>query len=419
MKIQNKNQKLKLNLKFFYLLFPLLQSCPTPTNKITGTEADDVLNGTIERDLIRGLEGNDTIYGKEGNDELYGGKGNDTIDGGKGNDIIDGGEGIDSIDGGKGIDTVSYENSTKGVSVNLKTNTHSGGEAKGDNLANVENIVGSKHDDNLTGDNNDNVIIGTGGSNAVYGEEGNDNIYGADGNDTIYGGNGDDIIEGKRGDDIIYGGGGSDTISGDRGNDTIDGGSGADFIDGGWGNDTVSYESSRLAVNINLETSAYSGGDAQGDSLVNIENIIGSNHNDRLIGNNSNNIIYKGRGRDYIDGRGGFDTLKTNGILNLTIIDDIISNIQKIDITGGIGENSSLTLNSTSLLRLGGISLEMLGRTYSTVFVEGDAGDAVRSTENWTNTNQVYAYNDIEYNVFALGLQALLVSPQINTDDIV
>ena len=40
--------------------------------------------------------------------------------------------------------------------------------------------------------------------------------------------------------------------------------------------DTVSYSTSDSAVSINLQSSSFSGGDAEGDSITSVENIIGS-----------------------------------------------------------------------------------------------------------------------------------------------
>ena len=59
------------------------------------------------------------------------------------------------------------------------------------------------------------------------------------------------------------------------GNDTLIGG--ADTLDGGDGTDTASYEGSSAAVTVSLVAGATNtGGDAEGDTLSNIENLTGS-----------------------------------------------------------------------------------------------------------------------------------------------
>ena len=53
------------------------------------------------------------------------------------------------------------------------------------------------------------------------------------------------------------------------------GGNGADIIDGGSGTDTSSYAASKAAVTVNLQSGTGSGGDAAGDKLTAIENLMG------------------------------------------------------------------------------------------------------------------------------------------------
>jgi Ca2+-binding RTX toxin-like protein len=88
-----------------------------------------------------------------------------------------------------------------GVTVNLSTGTGSGGDAAGDTLGGIENLVGSNLTDTLTGDANANII-----------RSGN-------GNDVIRGGNGADVLvsEGTGQKQLL-----GDGVSGDPGADGID-----------------------------------------------------------------------------------------------------------------------------------------------------------------------------------------------------
>jgi Ca2+-binding RTX toxin-like protein len=71
------------------------------------------------------------------------------------------------------------------VNVNLLTGLGSGGDAQGDILAGIEDIIGSTHDDLLTGDGAANTLDGRSGSDTLKGGPGNDTIDGAGGIDTI------------------------------------------------------------------------------------------------------------------------------------------------------------------------------------------------------------------------------------------
>jgi Ca2+-binding RTX toxin-like protein len=102
---------------------------------------------------------------------------------------------------------------------------------------------------------------------------------------------------------------GADTLNGGGDNDVLIGGGGGDTLDGGNGLDTIDYSASASAVTINLEAGTASGGDAQGDTLLNIENITGSVHHDTLTGDSLANILNGGDGDDSLRGGAGADAL--------------------------------------------------------------------------------------------------------------
>src|SRR4030095_15350038 len=129
----------------------------------------------------------------------------------------------DAVTGGLGVEIVSYETSAAGVTVDLSNNANNaGGDAAGDTLSQVENLLGSQQGDNLTGDANANVI---------------------------------------------------------------EGGKGGDTLAGGLGIDTASYASSAAGVTVDLTNNGNNaGGDALGDMLSGFENLIGSGLDDDLRG---------------------------------------------------------------------------------------------------------------------------------------
>jgi len=170
---------------------------------ILGSAFSDTLVGDESDNYLAGNAGDDILMGGGGNDTLIGGIGSDTLSGGAGNDLLAGGMGADVLDGGAGIDTADYRTDTAGVTVDLVAGTGIGGEAQGDTLTGIENLLGGAGNDTLTGD---------GGDNYLDGGAGNDTLYGGAGNDTLLGGAGDDILVGGLGDDTLTGGAGRDSF---------------------------------------------------------------------------------------------------------------------------------------------------------------------------------------------------------------
>jgi Ca2+-binding RTX toxin-like protein len=243
------------------------------------------------------------IYGSNKlNDRLIGTGGFDQIYGYGGNDVIEGGAGADQIFGGEGIDTASYKNSRAAVVVNLNPGIMQlGGDAQGDRLDSIENVIGSAHDDTITGN---------GAANRLEGGAGTDMLNGGGGDDWLFGG-----FDGR-----------------------------ADIINGGTGNDTVDYSSAPRGMTITLAGS--SDGSAVLDAMTSVtytpigpvtvhqeavtedvlrgvENVIGTAVDDHIFGNSSNNRLEGGAGDDVIEGGGGVDT--------------ILSGLGKDDLTGGAG----------------------------------------------------------------------------------
>jgi Ca2+-binding RTX toxin-like protein len=330
----------------------------------------DNLIGSDNNDTLTGDAENNKLEGGKGNDTLIGGLGNDSLDGGDNDDILIGGAGADSLNGGTGNDTASYTGSAAAVNVSLVAGaTNTGGDADGDVLSNIENLIGSDHNDTLTGDV---------GNNKLEGGNGNDTLNGGDGADSLTGGNGNDSLDGGTGNDTLDGGIGIDVLNGGAGNDLLFGGAGADTIDGGEGVDTVSYSGSDKAVTVNLASGTGTGGHAEGDKLSNIENLIGSSaFGDTLTGNSGVNRIEGGGGNDTLDGGGGNDTL-----LGGTGDDTYIINNTGVTITENANEGTDTVITSINDYTLGA-NLENLTLT----------GSATKGTGN--DLNNVITGNDL------------------------
>ncbi|WP_442894649.1 calcium-binding protein [Bradyrhizobium sp. AZCC 1577] len=89
-------------------------------------------------------------------------------------------------------------------------------------------------------------------------------------------------------------------LVGNDGNNVLAGLAGADHLDGGAGSDTATYAASLADVNVSLAMGVGSGGDAEGDTLFEIENLTGSGQNDTLEGNGGNNTLAGGAGTDTV-----------------------------------------------------------------------------------------------------------------------
>jgi hypothetical protein len=127
-------------------------------------------------------------------------------------------------------------------------------------------------------------------------------INGTSGNDTLNGTASSDVVDGLAGNDKLSGLAGVDTLIGGLGNDTLIGGAGGDTLMGDEGIDTADYSSSTARVRVyyvdyddygnDVHNWVAQGGDANGDSLYDIENITGSVFGDSFGGNDLANALW-------------------------------------------------------------------------------------------------------------------------------
>ena len=219
--------------------------------------ADDVVKAgqTFILDGTQTLSGHGFTFDgsreTDGNFVLLGGQGDDVLTGGKGNDTFDGGAGNDEMFGGLGTNTVVYSDATGGVTVDLNIGgaQNVGGGMGTDIIQDFQNIIGSNFNDVLRGsDGLDNVMEGLGGN---------------------------------------------------------------DTIDGRGGNDTASYAHATGGVTVDLTISGAQnvGGGAGTDTLISIENLLGSEFADTLKGTSGDNVLDGQDGNDALDlSLGGNDT---------------------------------------------------------------------------------------------------------------
>jgi len=169
-------------------------------------------------------------------------------------------------------------------------------------------INGTELNDILTALNVD--INGIG--DEIYGLGGNDTITGFLGSDKLFGGAGRDMLYGMDGHDTMDGGADNDQLFGGNGNDGMAGGAGNDYLDGELGYDAVDYcgVTGTRGVTVDLRITKAQNTKADGyDTIVNVEQVWGSNLNDTITGSNGDNDLYGFNGSDIINGAGGNDNI--------------------------------------------------------------------------------------------------------------
>lgn len=260
------------------------------------------------------------------------------------------------------------------------------------------------------------TINGLAGDDTLLGQGGNDVLNGGDGNDTLDGGLGNDTLDGGAGVNtasfnhfgtpvtvnLVKGtatGQGTDTLKNIRNvvgssfNDTITGNAANNVIDGGAGIDTARFDGVAAAVTVNLNTGAATG---QGnDTLLGIENAVGSSLNDTFVGGAGNNVI---------DGGAGIDTIRFNGVAAAVTVNLVTSTatgqgsdtLRNIENVIGSNLNDTITGNTVSNIIDGGNGIDTVRFDGAAVAVTvdltagtatGQGNDVLRNIENVTGSN--------------------------------
>lgn len=244
---------------------------------VWGSNYHDRLEGDFRANLILGGRGNDTIDGgfstdpSTDPDRLFGGDGDDRFIGAST-------DGRDYIDGGDGTDALDYSAETSGVTASLATGNGN------DIVINVERLIGTIFADDLSGDEADNIL------------------QAGLGNDTVHAGLGNDLIAYTGGLDVVRGGLGSDALDFTLFGAAVD----VDLRiagDAAFTSDSLRWDNGALRLIAQLPD-------------ADIENLLGSDHADRLQGNDAANMLNGGLGDDVVFGHGGDDMFAYSGGLD-------------------------------------------------------------------------------------------------------
>jgi hypothetical protein len=201
----------------------------------------------------------------------------------------------------------------------------------------------SRINDDWTGTDWHDRRVGTISADTLSGGGGNDHLVGHDGHDRLDGGSGADTLVGGDGQDRLFGSSDNDSIYGGIGNDELGGGADSDLLHGGAGRDRVDYESAFERVIIDFANQALNDGAAKGDTLVEIEEVLGSSLNDSLVGGNGSYSLYGNDGQDILsDGGDAGDTLYGGAGNDLYYVSGSSTVVED----GGFGENDQVIASS-------------------------------------------------------------------------
>lgn len=262
---------------------------------LTGSAHDDILTGDAEENVLDGGSGNDILFGGAGDDHLTGGTG------------------ADRLDGGAGEDTAGYAGSGSGVTVQLAPQP-----GQVDALSGGQWVSLTQQD--LGGKALDRIVLGQASmEGAMLGSASGASVVpirwireaDAQARTWIY---------------ALFEGGHTRVVRIDlRGGQST----GIEYRAEAWsksGNHMRGIESQNIAAGNGWSAVVFgsagirltrmdhairrlgSGGDAEGDLLIDIENLTGSAHADTLIGDGGNNVLEGGAGADHLDGGAGTDT---------------------------------------------------------------------------------------------------------------
>ena len=369
---------------------------------LTGSSHDDALTGSSAANVLTGLDGNDTLNGGTGADTMIGGTGNDSY-------IVDNAGDVVTENFGEGIDSVQ-SSVTYTLSANVENLTLTG--------ATAINGTGNEDANILTGNSGKNILSGFGGDDTLIGGAGADTMIGGTGNDSYVVDNAGDVVTENFGEGIdnvqssvTYtlganvenltltgaaaingsGNGGDNALTGNDGNNVLSGLGGNDTLDGGLGSDTASYAASAAGVNVSLATGAAAGGDAQGDVLLNIENLTGSAGSDMLEGDGGDNVLNGGAGLDTVSFEHAaagvtvslaLATAQATGAGTdiITLFENLTGSSHDDALTGSSAANVLTGLDGNDTLNGGTGADTMIGGTGNDSYVVDNAGDVV--TEN-------------------------------------
>ena len=380
----------------------------TETNASASTGGIDLVNSSLGAYTLGSNVENGRILAT-GAANLTGNALNNVLYAGAGNNVLNGSTGIDTAD-------YSYAGSAVTASLAIATAQATGGSGS-DTLTAIENLTGSNFNDKLTGNTSANVLNGGLGADTMIGGDGADTYYVDNTGDKVTESNatastgGIDTVNSSLaaytlGSNVENGRillTGAANLTGNSLNNVLYASTGNNVLNGSTGTDTADYSAAGSAVTVSLAiTAAQATGGSGSDTLTAIENLTGSNFNDKLTGNTGNNLLIGGAGQDTLTGGAGndvfdFNAIAETGLTSSTwdVITDFVRGQDKIDLStmdanaattasneafAFIGATAFSTTNATGQLRYVYDSVSATGMLYGSTNADSAAEFAIKLT---------------------------------------
>ena len=275
-------------------------------DRLEGTDGQNWLYGNGGDDILTGLGGTDILSGGLGADQLYGGLGEDWMYGNEGDDSLYGEAGNDRLQGGAGADRYVFDTAVAGNDTIADFDVTAdkivlAANLNGNGITTAAQALAHVH----AGANGD-AVLDLGGGNGVTFAGVKPSQLGVE--DFVVGSTTTSSLTSSPQPTSGTTTSGS-AINGTSGDDQLVATANAETINGYEGADTVSYLNSSSGVTVHLWSGIGVGGHAEGDKLIGIENVLGSNNNDGLEGTDGQNRLYGNAGDDTLAGLSGIDVL--------------------------------------------------------------------------------------------------------------
>ncbi|MCJ8057307.1 hypothetical protein GB928_028910 [Shinella curvata] len=370
-----------------------------------GTTKADTIQGEREGEMIFGRDGADKIFADGGDDIIFSGRKADRVQGGTGTDSLQGtvvelaGDRMEDFSGGEKIRVwqqtlslkdVRFEDNTIWVSKSGKA-LFDVDVAPSSSLENLFfgldgkfSVVRGRENDTAYTD-----IIFTGGIVRKFTNVATATASKGDQSVEWYGGSGADTLLSSTGSDKLGAGAGNDTLDAGGGDDILFAGlSGTKKLRGGDGKDTLDLSEAKVGLKVNL-TSGKVTGESVKYAIKSLENVVGTDFSDSIVGDKNANIL---------DGRGGADNLRGGAGNDIYFVNVSGDRVTEKDGEGKDTVNSAVSVNYTSqsverITLLGVNDIRATGNSLANV-LKGNSGDNTLNGKSGNDQLRGYAGND-------------------------